>query len=527
MVAGSDPKLEAVWTTIAAQAKASGKPDGMTGVIEILRERSAQKQLDTQGRKQLGALLHGFAELVKRRGDIRGAVAGFAEAAAYFREAGDQSLLQGSLGQQADALMELDDYQGAVPLVAERAQICREIDDKPALLSTLQMQGRLLHWSGDAEHATELAEQAEALAREIGGDDGVALSMANRGLVLISENKLDEAEPLLERAVAMLRGGSNKTLLANTIGGYGVVLMQRGDFEKSLALQHEAASIARESGDAEGLAKALTMQALVLIQMGRSAEGVPLAREADALARARGLTSLANQVVGPVLSMLGASAEEAPVAPRPAASSPSPSRDRSSPVAPAAPRERSADEQKADYLFELNRWQKLSLLQRLRTKKPELPASMRTDWRTDPLLKGRFHKDAIDDIEVLVHDGHYGICKRPPERIWVRVNGRRDGTWTGTLLNQPFNLQSVKLGSEIQFVATSRTQPLVHVTPKYLEERRTWTVGPCTKCGLTETFSPPSELLALSDAPAAARAQIKRLTAACPICEGMQTLVRS
>jgi hypothetical protein len=286
------------------------------------------------------------------------------------------------------------------------------------------------------------------------------------------------------------------------------------------------------------------MQAMLLAQLGRGAEGVPLALEADTLARSHRLISLADQMIAPVLAMLGASAAD-PVAPArseseaPAQASTTTSGGgaqaavaarASTSAGGAAPRAapvRSAEEEKQDYLFALNLWKKLSWFQRLRTRKPELPSAMRADWRRDPILKGRFHKDAQDDILVIVHDGHPGITGRAPEAVWVRVTGRRGTAWIGTMMNQPHQLQSMRKGTEVLFGAPGRHLPLVHVTPKYLEERTVWTVGPCSKCGLTETFSPPSELLEDCDASADVRAQLRRVQVPCPLCDGTQILTRA
>jgi WD40 repeat protein len=148
------------------------------------------------------------------------------------------------------------------------------------------------------------------------------------------------------------------------------------------------------------------------------------------------------------------------------------------------------------------------------------------DWRNDPALRGRFNPQFPDDIEVLVHDGHPGFTGRSPERAWVRIHGRHGVAWTGTLLNQPYHLQSIAKGGDVLFIAPSSGKDLVQVTPKYLEERREWTVGSCSKCGISETFCPPSELLEHTNTPPHARSQVRRLTAPCPMCDGSQVLTR-
>ncbi|TAK17422.1 MAG: DUF4062 domain-containing protein, partial [Acidobacteria bacterium] len=148
------------------------------------------------------------------------------------------------------------------------------------------------------------------------------------------------------------------------------------------------------------------------------------------------------------------------------------------------------------------------------------------DWRNDPALKGRFHPQDPDDIEVLIHDGHPQLTGKAPERAWVRMRGGRSGVWKGTLLNQPFHLTSIRKGDEVSFIAPKGGQYLVQVTEPYLRERREWQIGACSKCGMTETLGPPSDLLAHTNVPAAQRGGVRKMTAPCPVCDGVQVLTR-
>jgi hypothetical protein len=148
------------------------------------------------------------------------------------------------------------------------------------------------------------------------------------------------------------------------------------------------------------------------------------------------------------------------------------------------------------------------------------------DWKNDPSLKGRFHPNAPDDIEVVIHDGHPGFSGKSPERAWVRVRGRRGSAWMGTLLNQPFHLKSKSEGSEVLFVAPAKGKYLVQVSEQYLREREEWRIGECSQCGMTETLSPPSEILTHTNVPADARSQVRQVTAPCPFCKGSQVLSR-
>jgi hypothetical protein len=149
-------------------------------------------------------------------------------------------------------------------------------------------------------------------------------------------------------------------------------------------------------------------------------------------------------------------------------------------------------------------------------------------WREHPKLKGRFHPEYPDDLQLIVHDGGPRLTKNPPELMWVRVTGGTDNVFTGRLLNQPHHLTSVKLGDEIRFVAPDGGDHPLRVTEKYLAERPDWSVTPCNKCGLSELFDPPSDLIRVvfPNVPAGEGAQMQAFTAFCGACGGVQ-LVKS
>jgi tetratricopeptide (TPR) repeat protein len=307
MTENSGVKIETLWNSLISQAKNTGKTGDMQGVIELFRERVTNKNLPMSDRRQVGIIIKQLADFAFHQGNQRAAVTAYEEAARYFRESKDKTMLQTAISGEVEALIIVGDYQRAFPLIAERTNLCRELNDRDGLLSCLAIQGKLMYWAGDSEHAKELAEQAEALARELGGDEAVAAALSNRGLLLMTQNDLDHAQELLEESERLLRKGTNRKQLANTIGSHALVLMQRGDNAGALTLQKEAADICREVDDQEGLVKALAMQAMLLNQLGNTQDGLPLAREADRLARSLGLTALADQMIAPVFAMMSAS----------------------------------------------------------------------------------------------------------------------------------------------------------------------------------------------------------------------------
>ena len=138
-----------------------------------------------------------------------------------------------------------------------------------------------------------------------------------------------------------------------------------------------------------------------------------------------------------------------------------------------------------------------------------------------PRLRGRFHLESPDDLQVIIHDGGQHITDRLPELVWVRLTGCQGEAFTGVVLNKPVHLQSVVRGSQILFIMPEGGPYPLQVTPQYLEERPQWRLlAPCRECGLTELFGPPSELLAASF-PSVTTDQLSRgftFTTRCRLC---------
>jgi hypothetical protein len=148
--------------------------------------------------------------------------------------------------------------------------------------------------------------------------------------------------------------------------------------------------------------------------------------------------------------------------------------------------------------------------------------AMAAEWREHPKLRGRFHPDFPDDVQVLVHDGGPRLTDRRPELVWVRVTGCAGDVFTGRVLNQPHQLVTVSEGSVIQLLVPDRGEHPLLVTDKYLEERPEWDIEPCNRCGLSELLDAPSDLLRVvfPDTPEGTVMQV--FTAFCGVCGGIQ-----
>ena len=145
-------------------------------------------------------------------------------------------------------------------------------------------------------------------------------------------------------------------------------------------------------------------------------------------------------------------------------------------------------------------------------------------WRTHPHLAGRFHPDFPDDVQVIVHDGGPRIAKHKPELVWVRVNGCAGNVFTGRVMNVPTQLTSVQQNQEIQFWVPVGSKNPVLVTSKYLAERGDWTILPCDKCGFSELFDAPSDLIRVIFPNMPKDYSMDTFTSFCPLCGGVQVM---
>jgi hypothetical protein len=144
------------------------------------------------------------------------------------------------------------------------------------------------------------------------------------------------------------------------------------------------------------------------------------------------------------------------------------------------------------------------------------------EWREHPKLKSRFLPDHPDDLQVIVYDGGPRITRSAPEAVWVTVTGMEGDVFHGRLLNQPHNLRTVRQGSEIKFVMPDGADHPVMVTDKYLRERGEWVIHPCSKCGMSELFDAPSDLMGVVFPNLPPDGQMSMFTSFCPLCGGVQ-----
>ena len=145
-------------------------------------------------------------------------------------------------------------------------------------------------------------------------------------------------------------------------------------------------------------------------------------------------------------------------------------------------------------------------------------------WRTHPKLKGRFHPQHPDDLQVIVHDGGPRISDRAPEAVWVTVLGCDGDVFTGRVLNQPTQLRTIQQHQQIRFIVAAGSEHPVLATEKYLQERPFWRIHPCQRCGFCELFDAPSDLMRVIFPNIPEGAVMDSFTSFCPLCRGVQVI---
>ena len=141
-------------------------------------------------------------------------------------------------------------------------------------------------------------------------------------------------------------------------------------------------------------------------------------------------------------------------------------------------------------------------------------------WRSHPKLKGKLLAQDSDELQIIAHDGGPALTNRRPELVSVRVTDFDGVVFVGRVLHQPIQLRTIQLGQQIRFIIPDGSVHPVLVTEKYLLERSRWTIDPCQKCGFSELFDPPSDLIRASSPGFCSSSDIQSFESACPRCGG-------
>lgn len=225
------------------------------------------------------------AVMLKKIGDLRGALDSFEEQENICRQTSNSPALAASLGNQAVVLRELEQLGEALEKHRQEEEICRRIEDFAGLSASLGNQGVILHERNDFPGALKLLREQERICRQLGDLAGLQKSLGNQAVVLWRENKNSEALKLFKEDENLCRTLGDKPGLQKCLGNRGLVLESIGDYDGALDSYREKESVCRELDDAPALAQALLLQAYLYgekLRLYRTA--LPLAEESLRLA---------------------------------------------------------------------------------------------------------------------------------------------------------------------------------------------------------------------------------------------------
>jgi len=206
------------------------------------------------------------------------------------RQAGDQSGLSRSLGNQAKILQTRGDLDGAMRLLKEQEQLCQAVWDWKGLITSKGNQAVIMRTRGDLDGALRLQKLNEQVCREVGYMEGLPTSLGSQALILQLRGDLDGAMQLHKEEETLCRELGDLDGLQRSLGGQGLILRARGDLDGAMRTHKVKEQLCRELGDAEGLSISLGDQAEILRVRGNLDGAMQLLEEQEHLCRKRGDT---------------------------------------------------------------------------------------------------------------------------------------------------------------------------------------------------------------------------------------------
>ncbi len=143
-------------------------------------------------------------------------------------------------------------------------------------------------------------------------------------------------------------------------------------------------------------------------------------------------------------------------------------------------------------------------------------------WRTNPVLRGRFHPEHPDDIEA----NFLQLRQRTIERMWGQLHAPiEDLGFVGKLLNSSQLVPDLASGVDVLVRPSTSHPPLVFVPVVAAENLRDWS-STCGVCGFELVLIPMQELIRMQFPNAPPNSLPERFTTRCAMCESAMQVVR-
>ena len=215
---------------LAAGREASARAEVLGSGLMLARARQAQ-----------AVALYGL-------GRIREASTALEEARSEFGRAGDRASEAGTLGMEADWLIEAGDPEAAKRLLERSLVAYREVGDRRGEAEALARLGQVLSYRGDLDGSRVALTQAISTFVEVQDSLGQATALGALAYAMGSSGQPNEAEPLLREAAQIFEsaGAVEQAAAMQSVLGMSLGIMARP--KEGLFFLEQAESVFEELG---------------------------------------------------------------------------------------------------------------------------------------------------------------------------------------------------------------------------------------------------------------------------------------
>ena len=245
--------------------------------------RDAACRLGERGIEAVALNNHGAALAEMRR--FEEAITAHQDAAAIFRETGDQFGEGNALCNLGAALTEVGRFEEAITADQDAAAIFREAGNRQREGMALDNLGIALEEVGRFEEAITVHQDAVTIGRETGDRYGQGMALCNLGMALKAAGRFEEAITAYQEDLAICREVGDRYGEATALDNLGTPLGKVGRFEEAITAHQDAAAIFRETGDRRSEGMALDNLGIALADAGRFEEAITAHQDAAAILR--------------------------------------------------------------------------------------------------------------------------------------------------------------------------------------------------------------------------------------------------
>ncbi|HEV3145501.1 MAG TPA: TIR domain-containing protein [Gemmataceae bacterium] len=263
------------------------------------------RQLNLKDKSPLLRALSNQAQVLRRKGDLSGALSLFEQHETFCRQQLDSrpvqddataiplwQALQGNLHSRADIHFARGELGAALALLEQQEKICREKNLSDGLQRGLGGQAVIYRQQSNFERALELLSEQEIICRKTKNRAGLQFCLHQQAETMLARGDFPAAEKLLTEEEDLCRElklwDALQACLNSQARGYNVLL---NNSEKALALFREQERVCKQHDLKQGLEWSLRNQAALLFGRGQLDEALGKYQEQEAICRQHGLKS--------------------------------------------------------------------------------------------------------------------------------------------------------------------------------------------------------------------------------------------